>query len=58
MQLLENEIRSRIMTINWLQKFNYIDIFKWLWPKIIGDDILCQKELSIIYAYIWVFSDN
>jgi hypothetical protein len=40
MQLLENEITSSIMTINWLQKFNDIDIFQWLWYEIIDDDIL------------------
>jgi hypothetical protein len=42
MQLLENEIRSRIITINWLQKFNYIDICQWLSCEIIGDDIIYQ----------------
>jgi hypothetical protein len=37
---LENEIRSSIMTINWLQKFYDVDIFQWLWYEIIDDDIL------------------
>jgi hypothetical protein len=47
------------MTINWLQKFSYIDIIvQWLWREIIGDDIFCQYELSIIYAYIWFFLVN
>jgi hypothetical protein len=42
MYLLQNEIMSVIMTIIWLQKISYIDIFQCLCHNIISDDIIGQ----------------